>query len=34
LYTGWPCEVLAFELTNSPSSGCGHDHVTSLIFGK
>jgi len=21
LYTGWPCEVLAFRLTNSLSSG-------------
>ena len=23
LYTGWPCKVLAFRLTNSPSTGCG-----------
>jgi len=32
LYTGWPCEVLAFRLTNSPLSGRGHGHVTSLNF--
>jgi len=31
-YTGWPCEVLAFRLTNSPSNG--HGHVISLNFGK
>jgi len=29
LYTGWPCEVLTFGLTNSPSSGHGRDHVSS-----
>jgi len=34
LYTGWPCEVLAFGLTNSPSSGHDHGHMTSLNFGK
>jgi len=33
-YTGWPCEVLAFGLTNSPSSERDHSHVTSLYFGK
>jgi len=34
LYTGWPCEVLAFRLTNSPSRWHGHCHLTSLNFGK
>ena len=33
LYTGWPCEVFAFELT-SLSSGRGYGHVTSLNIGK
>ena len=28
------CEVLAFRLTNSPSSGRGHGHVTFFNFGK
>jgi len=32
--SGWPCEVLAFRLTNSPSSGRSHGYVTSLNFGK
>jgi len=32
LYTGWPCEVLTFGLTNSPSSGRGHHHVTSKFW--
>jgi len=27
-------EVLAFGLTNNPSSGHGRGHVTSLNFGK
>jgi len=29
LCTGWPCEVLAFGLTNSHSSGRGLRHMTS-----
>jgi len=29
LCIGWPCEVLAFGLTNIPSTRRGHDHVTS-----
>jgi len=32
--TLWPCEVLAFGLTNSPSCGRGYGHKTSLNFGK
>jgi len=34
LYTGWPLEVLAFGLTNSPSNGHGYCHVISLNFQK
>ena len=34
LYNGCPHDVLAFGLTNSPSSGRGHGHVTSLNFDK
>jgi len=25
---GCPCEVLTFGLTNGPSRGCGHGHMT------
>jgi len=34
LYTGWSCEVFAFGLTNSLSSGCGLGHMISLNFCK
>jgi len=34
LYTGWPCELLAFGLTNSPSHKHGHGHMTSLNFAN
>ena len=34
LYTRWPCEVIAFGLTNSPSSERDHGHVNSLNFVK
>jgi len=34
LYTSWLCEILTFRLSNTPSSGPDHGHVTCFNFGK
>jgi len=32
LYTDWPCEIQAFRLTNSPSTGCAHCSWSHDLF--